>query len=139
MTWEVATVALDPLVIAAVCLPAFLSNRWRALAWIPALFAIALVVLPLKDCDVRDFIFYPHVPRNVWYLYYIDHHFLPSMANLATVTVCLCSAAAAMRCLGYRIQREDPHPGPLPRGEGDSHLIHPHSERLVAGVAGDEG
>ncbi|MGI8979801.1 MAG: hypothetical protein ACR2FY_11305 [Pirellulaceae bacterium] len=118
LTWDVWKEAIDPLLIAVVCLPAFLSNRPRAFAWILGLFVAALVALLVKNEALRDYISYSLDERNAVYEHYINRHLFPGMVNLATVSACLLSAAAAMRWLGYRIQAPDPNPGSVASGEG---------------------
>ena len=107
MAWIVCNAALGPLLIAAACLPVFLSyHRKWSLVWALGLSACALIILELRDEYVRTYILFPLLqgqPPGPW----VDQfRFVPHIANMATVSVCLLTAAAAMHWLGYRISAE---------------------------------
>jgi hypothetical protein len=106
MAWGVCNAALGPLLISAAYLPVFWGHRKWSLVWALGLSACALIVLELRDEYVRTYILFPLLqgkPHEPW----VDNfRFVPHIANMATVSVCLLTAAAGMHWLGYRISAE---------------------------------
>ncbi len=105
---EVLKETFDSLLVAIACLPVFLSHRKRNFAWTLGSFVTALMVSMLNDELVRTYVLQPLFQGKPVQRYYIDYCLAPHVTNLATVTVCLLTAAVAMRWLGYRIQSTEP-------------------------------
>jgi len=100
---DVINEAAVAFLIAAACLPAFWSHRFRGFAWTLGLSTAVLLAVVAKDVWIRErYVVYP----QIGYAYLrekIEHFFFAHLGNLVAVTLCLLIAAAAMHWLGYRI------------------------------------
>lgn len=105
MEWEVLKAVLRSVLIAATCLPVYLSRRKRSFAWTLGLSTVAIIVTVLTDTFARTNILYPFFQGKPVQQHFIDYYFVHHITNLATVTLCLLSAALAARWLGYRISK----------------------------------
>lgn len=108
MAWETWNGTIGPLLIAAACLPAFLSARKRSLAWALGLSTCVLIVQEIRDDYVRGDILLPLLFGKSTYRWgvhaqFIHSHVAQHALSVATLTLCLLTAAAAMHHLGYRL------------------------------------
>jgi hypothetical protein len=101
---EVLKESLDSLLVAAACLPVFLSHHKRNFAWTLGLLSAALIFSALNDEIVRTYILFPLVQGKPVERFYVDYYLVRHATNLVTVAICLFTAAGAMRWLGYRIR-----------------------------------
>jgi len=111
---DVFSEAMVTLLIAAACLPAFWSRRFRGFVWAFVLSAAALLAVVAKDVWIRErYVFYPQI-GYVYLRETIEYFFFAHLGNLVAVTLCLLIAAAAMHWLGYRLSAA---PAPRPPAE----------------------
>jgi hypothetical protein len=106
LAWVAWKGSLGPLLIAAACLPAFLSRRKTGFAWALVLSAAALAVTVLIDARTRGFVLFPLVQGQAVATWVIDYYLVHDIANIATTTLCLLTAAAAMHWMDYRLLTE---------------------------------
>ncbi len=99
--------ALGPLLVAAACLPAFLSHRKRSFLWALGLSVVALLASVLMDSLTRTQVLYPLFQGQPLWPSAADYYLVHHVTNLATVTLCLLTAATVIHWLGYRIQVAD--------------------------------
>jgi hypothetical protein len=96
--------SIGPMLIAAACLPVFLSyHRKHGLAWALGLLAVAFTIMVVKDEFVRELILHPLLMREPVNRLALQDYLIRLVPNLATVLVCLLAAATAMHWLGYRL------------------------------------
>ena len=105
--WSIWRVSLGPLLIAAACLPAFLSHRKRSFLWALGLSVVALLASVLMDSLTRTQVLYPLFQGQPLWPSAADYYLVHHVTNLATVTLCLLTAATVIHWLGYRIQVAD--------------------------------
>jgi hypothetical protein len=101
---SIGSATLGAVLIAAACLPVFVTQRKRTVAWALGLSAAAFAICLLMDASLDVYISFPLFGNNSsvpWSLAF-------QVANLATITICLLMAAAAMHWLGYRLAVEPP-------------------------------
>jgi|GEM_PF-2354754 len=109
---EVINEAAGPILIAAACLPAFWSRRFRGFAWALTLSAAVLFAVVAKDVWIRK-LYYPQIGFH-YLIETMKYFFFANLGNLMAVTFCLLIAAAAMHWLGYRFSAR---PAPISPGE----------------------
>ena len=108
---RIGSATLGTILIAAACLPVFLSQRNRTVAWAVGVSAAAFTISLLMDASLNVSVYFPLFSKSSvpWYFQF-------QVTNLATIIVSLLTAAAAMRWLGYQLAAATPETRPSGAG-----------------------
>ena len=97
--------ALGAILVCAACFPVFVSQRKRSFTFALVFIVLGIALRAALDPWARSGVFYPLWQGTPLVPWAIDNYLIPILADLATIALCLLSAAVTMRCLGCPISK----------------------------------